>query len=282
MEFDKTGEFQGSGEVDDNSRSYDVKYRLRSPGQTLDEGAAWGISWNKLVTGYPVFNGARLKSASVEGKPETCGQLFEVTGHYEVDPDDEDVRPTISFNTKGGREKKIHSYGTVAYPGAMGTPPNFQHAVGYSNGQFQGVDVVVPQFGFTLNIERRCIYVPDAQIAFLHNITGKTNLAPMWIFNQGEVLFLGVSGDSFWKKKNGVDVPYYRLSFEFEAMPSIVNGTIPPFTGINKKGMEYFWTFHADKKDEDSGITIPVPLAAYVEEVYPYADFSWFTSISWR
>ena len=63
MEFDKTGEFQGSGEVDDNSRSYDVKYRLRSPGQTLDEGAAWGISWNKLATGYPVFNGARLKSA---------------------------------------------------------------------------------------------------------------------------------------------------------------------------------------------------------------------------
>lgn len=281
-QFDRTGEFNASGEVENSSRSFDVKFRLVAPEEGMDPGTAWGVAWNQILLRFPTFRDAKILTVSIDGKPETCSQVYEVTGHYETAPAPDDTRATMSFNTKGGREKKIHSFATVGYPGALRTPPDFKHAVGFSNGQFQGVDVVVPQFGFSLNMERRAILMPDAMFAFFHNITGSINQEPFWIFNPGEVLFLGVSGDSYWKEIQGVQVPWYRLSFEFEAMPSIINGTIPPFEGVNKKGMEYFWTFHADRKDEESGITVPVPLAGYVESVYPYADFSWFQSIQWR
>ena len=70
--------------------------------------------------------------------------------------------------------------------------------------------------------------------------------------------------------QNGIQVSYrekneqtgnwdlwFRVNFEFEAKPPIVDGTIQPFEHVTKQGMQYFWVMHADRKDSTSEITIP-------------------------
>lgn len=279
-----TEDFSGNKLLKTGGTSYDVKYRLVST-EHIDMGTAWGYAWNTLITQYGTFHGARLKTVNVEGNQITYGQVFEVTGHYEIEAEEnEETTATITFSTRGGREKKIHSYGTQSYiadqsplPGA----PNFHHGIGYMDGVFQGVDVVVPRFSFSLDIDLQETYFPNSMFLFFHNLTGTTNAENFWIFGSKEVLFTGLNGNSYRKMVDGESVLFYRLSFEFEVMPSLVNASVPPFSGINKKGQQYFWTFHADKKDTDSQATIPYPVAAYVEDVYPTGDFTWFSTLRW-
>ncbi|MDO4585241.1 MAG: hypothetical protein Q4E67_01735 [Planctomycetia bacterium] len=279
-----TGEFSGSGEVDSNTRQFDVKFRLVTDFDT-DMGTAWGIAWNQIVLKYGLFRGCKLKSVQVDGKPETVGQVFEVSASYSTEEDDDDPYfTTLSFSTRGGREKKIHSYGTTAYTAANANipAPDFKHGINFDNGVFQGVDIVVPQFGFSFDADFPSSVFSNAQVSYFHQLTGKTNFAPMWIFQQGEVLFTGMNGNSYRKKnENGTYELWFKVSFEFEAMPSVRQAEIAPFQGVTKKGMDYLWVFHQDQKDETSGISIPVPIACYVEKVYPYGDFSWFQNLHW-
>lgn len=277
MNFDKTGKITANEDRDTGVRSFDVGYALVSDGW-ISEGTAWQIASNAI--GYhDKYQGAPLRRITLDGTPETWGQRFEVTAHYEDDGEADPVFATLSFSTRGGREKKTHSLATVGYSATQYPAPNFLHGIGFNNGIFQGVDCVVPQFGFSINVKMRAAYFSSSQIAFFHELTGKTNALPFWICRPGDCLFNGMTGNTSWEKRKKEWVPYLTCSFEFEAMPSLVNATIPPFTGINKRGMDYFWVFHADKKDETSGITVPVPLAAYVEQVYESGDFSWFNTL---
>lgn len=278
----QTGEFSGNETFKTGSRKFDVRFRLVSTAP-ISAGDAWGIAYNRLRLQHNLFQGAALESVAIEGKPDAWGQCFDVTAHYSAeDKESEQQWATISFSTRGGREKKIHSFSTLSYPAPGESAPDFNHGIGFNNGIFQGVDVVVPHFGFSLDVDLPGSVISNSQIAFFHSLTGKVNAAPWWIFRRGEVLFLGLTGNSY-RKKNAQDVYelWYRLSFEFEAMPSIVNGTIPPFSGVQKEGFEYFWTFHQEKKDDTSGITIPQPIAGYVEKVYEYGDFLWFSNLNW-
>jgi hypothetical protein len=43
-------------------------------------------------------------------------------------------------------------------------------------------------------------------------------------------------------------------------------------TGIDKKGWEYLWVRYQDAEDAD--VLVKQPAAVYVEQVYPYGDFS--------
>lgn len=287
MYVQPTGEFSASGTLKPKTRAFDVKYRLVST-SAISSGTAWGVAWNQLCLKWGTFRGCRLRSVNVEGKAETYAQVFDVTGHYTYEEETpEPLFATLSFSTKGGREKKIHSFGTQSWPAlnAAVQPPDFKHGIGFNNGVFEGVDVVVPSFGFSLDVDILGSYLPNAQISYMHTLTGKTNYAPFWIFQQGECLFTGMNGNSYRKPNDsGIAATYelwYRVSFEFEAQPSITEADVSPFEDITKKGMDYLWVFHQDKKDDTSGITIPVPTACYVEKVYPYGDFSWFTNLKW-
>lgn len=276
------GDYSGDGNRKTGEISHDVTYKLVSTTK-IDTGTAWATSWNQMRMKYPVFQGCILRSVKVRGEQDRWGTVFDVVGHYVHEPSESNPRFAIlHFSTRGGREKKIHSYGTVAYQGE-GTPPDFKHGIGFNNGVFQGVDVVVPQFGFSLEYDFQYPELNDAQISYMHNITGSVNAQPMWIFPSGCVLFLGMTGNSHREKNEltGQWDLWYRATFEFEAKPPIVNGNIEPFQGINKQGLQYFWVFHADKKDATSEITVPRPIAGYVETVYPYADFSWFNTLQW-
>lgn len=280
-----TGEFTGSGNVDPKTRNFDVRYRLVS-NSPLSSGEAWGIAWNQIALRYPIFRSCRLRTVSIDGKSESWGQCFDITAGYGMEEQEEDPWfASISFSTRGGREKKIHSFATKSYPAfdAKLVPPDFKHGIGFNNGVFEGVDVVVPSFGFSLEADLPAQMLPNAMISYMHILTGKTNFAPFWIFQQGECLFTGMTGNSYRKPNDSGTQRtwdlWYRVSFEFQAQPSLKDADVSPFQGIEKKGMEYLWVFHQDKKDETSGISIPVPTACYVEQVYPYGDFSWFTNL---
>jgi hypothetical protein len=83
----------------------------------------------------------------------------------------------------------------------------------------------------------------------------------------GEVLFLGASGS-----QRGQDD--WEITFRFAASPHVTGLVIGSIGGINKRGWEYLWVRYADAEDMASGTLVKRPIAAYVEQVYPYGDFS--------
>ena len=279
-----TGDFQATGNSKPKTRDFDVKFKLVST-EYIAPADAWGIAWDKIRLNHTYFRGCKLASVSVDGKVDSIGRMYEVTARYSYVKDaDDPMFATLSFSMRGGREKKIHSYSTASYQAETETlpPPDFKHAIGYDNGTFQGVDVIVPTNGFSVDVDLPNTLFNSVNLAWCYGVTGSTNFAPLWGFGQGELLFLGPTGNTYRKDDgNGNMELWWKLSFEFEAAPTITNATIPPFTGITKQGHQYLWVFHRDKKDADSGVTVPVPSAAYVETVYPYADFSWFANLHW-
>jgi hypothetical protein len=49
---------------------------------------------------------------------------------------------------------------------------------------------------------------------------------------------------------------------------------VGPITGIAKKGWEYLWVRYADVEDTGAKMLVKRPIAAYVEQVYEYANFA--------
>lgn len=279
------GDYTGDGNRLTGEKSHDVTYKLVST-DMIDAGTAWGIAWNQMNVKYPIFRDCILRTVKVTGRQDYYGTVYEVVGHYVKEPRDVNPRfAQLHFSTRGGREKKVHSYATTSYKASdeSGNPPDFKHGIGFNNGIFQGVDCVVPQMGFSIEADLMASEFGPEQVAYMHNITGSVNVQPMWIFPVGSVLFLGITGNSHREKneQTGAWDLWFRVNFEFEAKPPIVDGTIQPFEHVTKQGMQYFWVMHADRKDSTSEITIPKPIAAYVETVYPYADFSWFNTLQW-
>lgn len=279
------GDYTGDGNRLTGEKSHDVTYKLVST-DMIDAGTAWGIAWNQMNLKYPIFRDCILRTVKVTGRQDYYGTVYEVVGHYVKEPRDVNPRfAQLHFSTRGGREKKVHSYATTSYKASdeADNPPDFKHGIGFNNGIFQGVDCVVPQMGFSIEADLMASEFGPEQVAYMHNITGSVNVQPMWIFPTGSVLFLGLTGNSHREKneQTGAWDLWFRVNFEFEAKPPIVDGTIQPFEHVTKQGMQYFWVMHADRKDSTSEITIPKPIAAYVETVYPYADFSWFNTLQW-
>lgn len=280
------GDYTGTGNRKTGEKEHDVTYKIVST-SPIDTATAWAQAWSLMNAQHPFFRGCILRTVKVTGQEDTAGCVYTVVGHY-VKERDEEENPrfaALHFSTRGGREKRVHSYATQSYKASdeADNPPDFKHGIGFNNGLFQGVDVVVPQMGFSIEATLPATDFGEVQLAYMHNITGSVNVQPMWIFPKGSVLFLGVTGNSqrIKNESTGIWELWFHVSFEFEAKPPVVNGTIQPFTNVNKEGLQYFWVFHADRKDSTSEITIPKPVAAYVETVYPYADFSWFNVLRW-
>ncbi|MBC7326197.1 MAG: hypothetical protein H5T99_12950, partial [Moorella sp. (in: Bacteria)] len=64
------------------------------------------------------------------------------------------------------------------------------------------------------------------------------------------------------------------ITFKFAASPNKTNITIGDITGIAKKGWEYLWVLYEDAEDTNAQRLVKRPVAAFVEQVYPYGDFS--------
>jgi len=161
--------------------------------------------------------------------------------------------------------QSLATVGTYAAPGK--TAPNYYGAINVTSDGIEGVEIEIPTYEWTETWRR-----PDSDIgtgygAILYAVQGHVNAQPFRGFAAGEVLFRGASGR---KTRNDA----WELTYRFAASPNVTNLTVGPITGIAKKGWEYLWVVYEDEEDVNAKKLIKKPLAAYVEQVYPYADFS--------
>ncbi|XZE35794.1 hypothetical protein SH501x_001336 [Pirellulaceae bacterium SH501] len=170
----------------------------------------------------------------------------------------------VSFNTTGASthiNQSLFTRGTFAAPGK--NAPNYRGAIGVSDSGVAGVDVTVPAFEFS--VRKKFEFVSTEYLLAMVSMTGKTNSAPWSIFAPGEALFLGGEGGE--DEQNWVDVTYH-----FAARPNEVNLTVGNISGVSKYGWDYLWVKHGEEVVGDR--VLQVPEAAYVEQVYPAANFN--------
>jgi hypothetical protein len=192
--------------------------------------------------------------------------LWEVSVRYgKLDPK-EPGESSFSFDTGGGTThitQSLQTIGSHAPPGE--DPPDFKGAIGVNNDSVEGTDITIPVYNF-----KETHYIPIALVtpaykAALFYLTGKVNAAPFKGFAPGEVLFMGASGSQRGQED-------WEITFSFAASPNATGLTVGDITGIDKKGWEYLWVRYQDAEDAD--VLVKQPAAAYVEQVYPYGDFS--------
>lgn len=174
----------------------------------------------------------------------------------------------FSFDTGGGNQHVAQSLLTVGMYSAPGeTAPDFQGAIGVNGDRVQGTDVTIPVYNFAETHYFDDTLVTPAYKATLFALTGRVNNGLFKGFATGEVLFLGASG-----AKRGYDD--WEITFRFAASPNVTGLTLGSITGINKEGWQYLWVRFADDEDTVAKALIKKPIAAYVEKVYEYGDFS--------
>jgi hypothetical protein len=170
----------------------------------------------------------------------------------------------VSFNTTGASthlNQSLRTRGTYAAPGKVA--PNYQGAIGVSDSGVAGVDITVPAFEFS--VRKKFEFVSTAYLLAMVAMTGRVNSSSWSIFAPGEALFLGGEGGE--DDQNWVDVTYH-----FAARPNEMNLTIGNITGVSKQGWDYLWVKHCEEVIGDR--VLQVPEAAYVEQVYPEANFN--------
>jgi len=170
----------------------------------------------------------------------------------------------VSFNTTGASthlNQSLSTRGIYAAPGKVA--PNYRGAIGVSDSGVAGVDVTVPAFEFS--VRKKFEFISTDYLLAMVAMTGRVNSSPWSIFAPGEALFLGGEGGE--DEQNWVDVTYH-----FAARPNEANLTVGNISGVTKRGWDYLWVKHGEEVVADR--VLQVPEAAYVEQVYPEANFN--------
>jgi hypothetical protein len=243
--------------------------RLFTVHSTTDEVAA---RWTLLATA-PVIDstgGASLLRQSVRiEKQGKCLDVWDGTVTYGKLNRPDLGTPTYRFSTKGGTTKITHSLATVGRYVPEGKMPfDHQGAINVKkSGDVDGVDVVIPKFGWTETHYLPVAEISDAYRFLLAGLTGTVN-ANFWrAFAPGEALFLGVDGGP--RDQQG-----YELSFEFAAEPNVSDMVIGSIHGVAKRGWDYLWVEY-EQVDSDSAKRVgAAPLQVNVEQVYYYRNFA--------
>lgn len=213
---------------------------------------------------------AREAPLSMDGLPlkgidweEKGGGVWEAIVDYNAEQDNGETNSEfLEFDTTGGTQHITHSRQTIQ---RYGRNVNYQNGIGVTDTDIEGVDIVVPVFSFT---KRRIIptsWMSDAYITTLYTMTGKTNNSTFWIFEAGELLFMGAQGG-----KKGYE--QWEVSFKFAASPNVTGLSVGDISGIAKKGWEYLWVRY--KESEDNGRLVKTPETVIIERVYNAGNFN--------
>ena len=239
--------------------SIDLAYIVRGTDSDLTAKSA-------LMAATPVFyDGLVRQSLHIQ---RIAQDIWEGSVRYGQLQPPETGDSTYQFDTGGGTQHITQSLATVgryAPPGKVA--PDFRGAIGVTHDNVEGVDITVPVCHFSETHYIASALVTGGYKATLFALTGKVNGAAFRGFSPGEVLFLGASGS-----KRGQDD--WEITFRFAASPNVSGLQLGNITGINKKGWEYLWVRYADDEDAAAKVLVKKPIAAYVEQVYPYGDFS--------
>lgn len=169
----------------------------------------------------------------------------------------------VSFSTSGGQQLVTQSLNTQIFgPDA----PNHLGQIGVTKNGVEGVQITVPVFQWSESHLLENAVVTESYIDSLYTMTGTTNDATWRGKPQGEVLFMGATG----QRRSADD---WSLTFTFSRSQNVTSLTVGDITGINKKGWEYMWVKYVDDTDINDYL-IRKPIGVYVERVYEESDFS--------
>jgi hypothetical protein len=174
------------------------------------------------------------------------------------------------FETGGGSQKisqAVANIGNYALSGE--TAPQFQGAIGVTDDNVEGVDIIVPSYHFSETHLLNYATVTGSYKQTLRALTGKVNSDEFRDLDPGECLFLGASGRQRTPSGN------WEVVFRFAASDNLTGISVGGITGIAKKGFEYLWVSY--KTTTDAGPPqrlVKIPHSAHVEQVYRTAAFA--------
>lgn len=173
---------------------------------------------------------------------------------------------TESFDTTGGSQQITQSLLTVSRTPA--NAPNFKGALNFDGQKVNGVEIVVPVYTFSEQHYKSRAAVSAAYRKTLANLTGKVNSSAFRGFDAGEVLFRGAAGQLAVVE----GVKQWQITYQFAASPNRANIPVGDLVVPSKLGWDYLWALYGEAVDQNA--VVQTPIAAYVERVYEFADFS--------
>lgn len=225
------------------------------------------VAENELVAQSPAtYDGLTKTDATVE--PLTLNAWRGTVLYGTLPPEGATV---ISFDTTGGTRHITHSLQTIArYPAPGLTAPNHKGAIGVTKDSVEGVEVPAPKFDFSIIKTFAPGALTLAYALFLRDMTGRVN-GDIWNgFAKGEVMFMGAQAQGSYTDR------LIPVSFNFNGEANATNIPIGG-SGIvvaQKEGWHYLWVEFAEDVDATANALIKIPIAAHVERVAEYADFS--------
>jgi len=242
-----------------NSRSHEQVYEMRGYNSEVD-------AWNALSSNF----GWRSDCDSIDVEEDSDGAnrlyIGRVRYKMENNQDEDDLKNSISFEVSGTQTKRTHSILTRGGWAAGGrTPRNYGGLIGVTDDGVEGVDIDTAVSTFTETTYLYPWFLTSSYIAFLSRAYGCINNTPFRGFAVGEVRFLGASG-SYRRGDRAVE-----MMFKFAVSPNATNIRIGDITVPYKYGWDYLWVRWADMRR--GGITVKVPIEAYVEQVYEGMNF---------
>jgi hypothetical protein len=244
------------------SPSANLRYTVKD---AADENDALTAVASTAPTSY---NGMPRSTRSCEALDATT---FVVTVTYQPGRFESAASSSVryEFDTSGGSEQMFLALSTIASyaaPGA-GTAPDMKGGINVTSDGPQGISRPVPVYNFSETHTIAAASMTAGYKATIFGLTGKVNNAAFKGFAAGEVLFLGARGAS---NANGD----YEITFSFSALPNVTGATFGPFTGVTKKGWDYLWVYSEEEEDATAKRVVKRPVAAYVVQVFAYANLS--------
>ena len=248
----------GSGSSTQTPRQGEFEKKYRITGTSDDAEAR-----SKLMATAPAtYEG--LPVGQIQTRPVDY-KVFEATVSYS-NREFERLHSTFSFNTLGGTTHINHSLETVeSYELIAGRKAlDFQGGINVDGDQVKGVDVTIPSLVFTETHKYSPAIVAAGFVRNIMEVTGTVNSSVFRGFAPGEVLFKGATGS--------YNDSLIAVTFHFECS---ANRTID-VAGVNvdKPGHDYMWLDYENYEDTQTSEVASRPRAAYVERIYPRADFN--------
>ena len=203
----------------------------------------------------------------------TLKELNNLEREQEVGPPPGVEELSVSFGVGGKSRMVTHSFNTRQMLSASDgeQAPDFMKAINVVDGTPQGVEInpsAIADSSFTVDVQIRTSLLTNQFVRNVDLITNRFNSVAYRGRQPGELLFSGMQGT--YKLKED----YSDLSFEFFVTSNELNVSQGPFSGINRRGWDYFWIYSQKQENTQAKKIIQMPVACYVEEVLRSDSFS--------
>lgn len=176
-----------------------------------------------------------------------------------------------TFDTRGGKQHITQSLETIGnYAPGGKTAPDFHGAIGVTQDEVEGTDIIVPTFAFQETHYFAPLLVSEAYKHQVYLLTGRVNSATFRGKARGEVLFEGAAGS---RTGDGLE-DLWEITFHFQASPNVTDLPVGPnITVPSKEGWQYLWVRYQDVDDTSAHVLVRRPISAHVERLYYYGNF---------